>query len=154
MDDDAGAIVLAAGQGKRMGSSTPKVLHTLNGRPMISYIMDVLAELRFGTSGPKPVVVVGVGAPEVESVVGEAAQFTRQSSQLGTGDAAMAGIRALSPGIERILLIHGDEPLIAATTYRQMIDLQRTTNAAMVLLTGEVSDTKSLGRVIRDAQGR
>lgn len=149
-----GAIVLAAGQGKRMGSPIPKVLQPINGRPMIAYVMDVLGELGFGTGQPKPVVVVGVGAKEVECVVGDAAKFVLQGSQLGTGDAAAVGVRAMPAQIERVLLIHGDEPLIAAYTYRSMIDLQRATKAVIVLLTGEVSDTKSLGRVIRDDHGQ
>jgi len=137
-----------------MMSDVPKVLHALNGRPMIAYVMGVLAELGFGSTAPKPVLVVGVGAREVEREVGDAAVFAVQSEQLGTGNAAEVGLGALPDDVKRVLLVHGDEPMIEAATYREMLDQQERTGAAMVLLTGEVTDTHALGRVVRSHDDR
>ena len=137
-----------------MQSDKPKVLHDLNGRPMIGYIVDVLADLEFGSAAPKPVYVVGYRAEDVEREVGDAGVFAIQVDQLGTGHAASIGLEALPRAVDRVLLIHGDEPMIEAETYREMLDLQASTGAVIVLLTGNVSDAHELGRVVRDLSGR
>lgn len=148
-----GAVVLAAGRGTRMGSSLPKVLHCVNGLPMIAYVLSTLEELGFGSSAPPPVVVVGFGEARVRSETGDRASFVTQLDQRGTGDAARVGLDALPGSITDVLLIHGDEPLIETATYRRMLERRHRTGAAIVLLTGYVSDTHQLGRVIRNAAG-
>jgi bifunctional UDP-N-acetylglucosamine pyrophosphorylase/glucosamine-1-phosphate N-acetyltransferase len=137
-----------------MGSEQPKVVHSLNGRPMIAHVLDTVADLGFGTYRPDPVVVVGFGADAVRDCVDHNVCYALQTEQLGTGDAGTVGLGAASTEAERILLIHGDEPLISASTYRQMLDLQTETTAAVVLLTGLVSDAQGLGRVFRDEHGQ
>ena len=154
IDQRTGAIVLAAGRGTRMGSQLPKVLHLLHGRPMIEHVASVLGELGFGVLAPKPVYVVGFGSNEVERVVGDRGIFAVQRGLLGTGDAASVGLDSLPGECRRVLLIHGDEPMIEPGTYREMLDLQSATGAGIVLLTGVVSDVHALGRVVRDDSGR
>jgi bifunctional UDP-N-acetylglucosamine pyrophosphorylase / glucosamine-1-phosphate N-acetyltransferase len=154
VDEHTAAVVLAAGKGKRMRSSLPKVLHVLAGRPMVLHVVDTLTEMGFGEAAPLPVVVVGQGSDDVRRILMGRASFVIQSSALGTGNAAAIGLQPLDPTISRVLLIHGDEPMIEASTYRQMLLLQHESGAAIMLLTGEVSDTQGLGRVVRDSGGR
>lgn len=143
------ALVLAAGKGTRMRSSLPKVLHRLAGKPMVARVLDALTEAGFG----KPTVLVGYGAETIEREVGDRCVYVVQPEQLGTGDAARVGLEAMAPAPKRLLLVHGDEPLIEASVYREMLDLQRSTAAVAVLLTTLVDDTRGFGRVVRDREG-
>lgn len=138
-------VILAAGKGTRMQSSLPKVLHPLAGKPMLERVLDTVS--RFDL----PIVtVVGYGADLIRRQYGNRCDFAVQRSQLGTGDAARAGIEALPESVDRVLLVHGDEPLIEADTYQTMFDLQVETGARIVLLSAIVEDTRSFGRVKRD----
>ena len=74
--------------------------------------------------------VVGVGGSDVQTVVGTRATYAEQKAQLGTRNAAAVGLAHVGPDATRILLVHGDEPLIDAETYRDMLDLQARTRAA------------------------
>ncbi|HEV3311661.1 MAG TPA: NTP transferase domain-containing protein, partial [Chloroflexota bacterium] len=148
-----GAIILAAGRGKRMSSAIPKVLQRLNGRPMLTYVIEVLSELGFGSSLPTPVVVIGYGGEEIRVLLGDNAVYAQQSELLGTGDAAATGLTQLGPEVRTVLLVHGDEPMIEAHTFREMLALHQRTRG-LVLLTGDVQDTHGLGRVIRDSDGK
>jgi bifunctional UDP-N-acetylglucosamine pyrophosphorylase / glucosamine-1-phosphate N-acetyltransferase len=143
------ALVLAAGKGTRMRSNLPKVLHLLAGSPMLTRVLNTLAQSGF----PQPTVVVGYGADRIRAVVGDRCRYVLQADQRGTGDAARVGLAALPAGTNRVLLVHGDEPLIPAHSYREMLDLQQGTGASVVLLTARVDDTRGLGRVVRDAAG-
>lgn len=138
-------IILAAGQGTRMRSSLPKVLHPLAGKPMLVRVLDTLAAAGFDA----PTVVAGFGAEQVAQVVGDRARLVRQELQHGTGDAARVGLEALPGQHALVVVVHGDEPLIPADAYRRMLDLQREHNAAVVLLTTRVADTRGFGRVLR-----
>lgn len=139
------AIVLAAGKGTRMQSRLPKVLHALAGKPMLVRVLDALAASGFTC----PLVVTGYGSEAVESVAGKRARMVVQPEQLGTGHAARVAVDLLPPAVERVLLVHGDEPLIPPTVYTQMLDLQARTRVPVVLLTTRVQDTRGFGRVIR-----
>lgn len=153
-DGATASVVLAAGRGTRMHSPEPKVVRLLNGRPMISYVMESLRRAGFGSRlGPDPVVVVGFGQESVREAVGSQAQFVVQHQQQGTGHAAKIGIQAIDPRFNRILLVHGDEPLIEADVFTEMLNRSIRTKAAIVLLTGVVTNTHGMGRVIRDASG-
>jgi len=138
------ALVLAAGQGTRMRSSLPKVLHPLAGRPMLLRVLDALAQAGF----PCPTVVVGYQAGRIEAAIGDRCRYVVQEKQRGTGDAVRVGLDAL-PDAERIMVSSGDEPLIPAGVYREMLDLQSRAGAAVILLTAHVRDTRGFGRVIR-----
>jgi bifunctional UDP-N-acetylglucosamine pyrophosphorylase/glucosamine-1-phosphate N-acetyltransferase len=147
-DEDL-AIVLAAGKGTRMRSHLPKVLHLVAGKTMIERVLDALAAVGF----PNPVVVVGYGANQIRAAVGHRCRLVEQKEQLGTGHAAQVGL-AFEPDVAgRVLVVHGDEPLIPESVFTDMLDVQRRSGASVVLLTTSVDDTRSFGRVVRDSAG-
>src|SRR5512141_1190771 len=97
-------IILAAGQGTRMKSMRPKVLHTIAGRPMIEYVIDTALTI----SARKPIVVVGFGAAEVQNTIGDRVEYTLQAEQKGTGHAVQQAADKIAQGGERVMLIYGD----------------------------------------------
>lgn len=139
------AVVLAAGKGTRMRSRLPKVMHQVAGKPMLTRVLDTLDTAGF----PRPVVVVGYGADHIEQTIGPRCRYVRQEEQLGTGHAARVALDALEPEVQRVLVIHGDEPMIEPDVYREMLDLQGTTGAAIMLLTTHADDLRGFGRVVR-----
>lgn len=144
------AIVLAAGKGTRMKSSLPKMLHRVAGKPMLTRVLDTLRAAGF----PHPVCVVGHGAEQIEAEIGPRCRYVLQEEQQGTGHAARVGLDALPPATRTLVLTHADEPLIPPHVYADMLDLYERTEAAVILLTTRVTDTRGFGRVIRDAQGQ
>src|SRR5512139_1220521 len=148
------AIVLAAGQGTRMKSTLPKVLHPIAGRPMVSWAVDTA--LRAGVS--RCVVVVGHGREAVEAELdgrfGGRVEAVHQAEQKGTGHAvrcAMHDALAAHPG--KVIVLYGDCPLIRPET------LQALMNAAsgetlLALVTATLDDPTGYGRILRDADGR
>lgn len=143
------AIVLAAGKGTRMRSQRPKVLHELAGRSMLDRVLGTLA----GAGFPCPLAVVGYAAGMVQSRMGNRCTYVHQTAMLGTGDAMRVAMDVVSDDTDRVLLVHGDEPLIPAAALQQMLDRQRETGAFVVLLTTHVSDTRGFGRLLRDSEG-
>lgn len=144
-------VILAAGQGTRMNSALPKVLHPVAGRPMVAWAVKAAREL-----GARHVVVVtGHGAEQVEAALaGDGVVFARQEQRLGTGHAFLCGIDALKDqeGAD-VLVLYGDTPLLRAETLEAMLADHRGRGSALTLLTGELPDATGYGRVIRDAQG-
>lgn len=132
-----------------MRSTLPKVLQPLAGRPMLVRVLDRLGEAGFS----RPAVLVGHGASRIRSDIGDVCVYVDQGEQLGTGHAARVALESLPSSVERILLVHGDEPMVDAVTYRQMLDIQSETGSPVVLLTTHVRDTRNFGRVVRDHQG-
>jgi bifunctional UDP-N-acetylglucosamine pyrophosphorylase/glucosamine-1-phosphate N-acetyltransferase len=141
------ALVLAAGKGTRMKSRLPKVLHRLAGKPMLLRVLDSLADAGF----PDPTVIVGYGADQIRDSVGDRCRYVLQEQQGGTGDAARVGAAALAPSVRRVLVVHGDEPMISGGVYREMLGLQSESGAPVVLLTTHAADARGFGRVIREA---
>src|SRR5580700_3116980 len=109
------ALILAAGQGTRMKSATPKVLHSIAGRPLVHYPVE--AALDAGCS--EVVVVVGHGRELVAAYLAKAfggrVKTAVQEQQKGTGDAARAGMSAVESSAERVLIYYGDVPLLTAS---------------------------------------
>jgi len=143
------AVVLAAGQGTRMKSSLPKVLHPIAGRPMIEYVLDAVAPLVVG----KPVVVVGHGADLVRQRVGGAATFVLQEEQLGTGHAVLQAREILQDRADHVLVLNGDMPLLATETLRSLADAHEDHSATITLLTCALEDPMGFGRILRDEKG-
>ena len=145
------AVILAAGQGTRMKSSTPKVLHPLGGRPLVLYSVDVATAV----TGAAPVLVVGHAADEVQRVVGAGATYAYQAQQLGTGHAVLqAREQAEARGAEQVLVTYADMPLLTAETLQGLVDSHRAEGCVMTLLTVIADDPRGFGRVVRDADGR
>ncbi len=147
------AIVLAAGEGKRFKSETPKVLHALCGKPLVAYVLDALQPI----AAQRTVVVVGRGAAEVKDATKRATTrklaFALQERQLGTADAARIGDDALGKFAGDVLILPGDSPLLTTETLQQLVEHHRTTGAAATLLTAELDDPAGYGRIIRSRDG-
>ncbi len=141
------AVVLAAGKGTRMKSALPKVLHELNGQPMVHYPVQQAACL-----GCQPtVLVVGHGAEEVrECFADQEVGFAVQEQQLGTGHALLSAREALADFSGSLLLLCGDVPLLRQETLQQLLDYHRSEGASATVLTANMSDPFGYGRILRD----
>lgn len=139
------ALILAAGQGTRLKSKLPKVLHPLAGRPLIGYAIDAAQS----ASGAVPVLVVGHGAADVRAVVGERADYVEQAEQLGTGHAVLQGRPSLAGRADDVLVTYGDMPLLRAETLQALVERRRATRAAIALLTIDAPELADFGRVLR-----
>jgi len=149
----AAVVVLAAGQGTRMRSSTPKVLHELGGRSLLGHVLAAAAPLRAGTT----VVVVGAGRTAVEehlAAIAPDAVPVLQEEQLGSGHAAAVALSAV-PDVEGpVLLVNGDAPLLRAETVTRLVAEHLRAGSALTVLTAAVDDPTGLGRIVRDDDGR
>jgi bifunctional UDP-N-acetylglucosamine pyrophosphorylase/glucosamine-1-phosphate N-acetyltransferase len=140
-------VVLAAGQGKRMHSALPKVLHRLAGRPLLAHVLDAARAL-----APKRITVVhGHGGAAVKAAFqGAKLVWVEQNRQLGTGHALMQALPKVSPAAD-VLVLYGDVPLTRPDTLRALGDAGR---GGLAILTGEPPDPVGYGRVLRDRKGR
>ncbi|MFD1531115.1 bifunctional UDP-N-acetylglucosamine diphosphorylase/glucosamine-1-phosphate N-acetyltransferase GlmU [Pseudonocardia aurantiaca] len=153
----AAAIVLAAGDGTRMRSSVPKVLHPIAGRSLLGHAVHAVAALE-----PEHlVVVVGHGREQVrDTVEGLSAELARpvltaeQEKRLGTGHAVRCGIDALPAGVTGpILVTYGDVPMLEPATLTELLREHAGSGAAITLLTTELPDPSGYGRVLRESDG-
>jgi bifunctional UDP-N-acetylglucosamine pyrophosphorylase/glucosamine-1-phosphate N-acetyltransferase len=139
-------VILAAGQGTRMRSALPKVLHPVAGKAMLGHVIDTARLLK-----PQGIhVVIGHGAELVrEQLAADDLNFVLQSEQLGTGHAVAQALPALSA--ERVLILYGDVPLIEVETLQRL--LQQVSEQQLGLLTVNLNDPTGYGRIVRDEQG-
>jgi bifunctional UDP-N-acetylglucosamine pyrophosphorylase / glucosamine-1-phosphate N-acetyltransferase len=146
-------IVLAAGEGKRMKSRIPKVLHPLLGQPMGHFSLQ--QALYAGCDSA--VVVVGHGAKEVEASYlerfGSQIQIALQSEQKGTGHAAQMAIPSLAADAERVLIVYGDTPLLQSNSLRDLCGLLEEDGPPLALLTTVLEAPAGYGRIVRDDKG-
>lgn len=148
-DKRLAVVILAAGKGKRMKSRTPKVLHGVCGRPLLEFAL-----ISAGKLGPaETLVVVGNGAEEVAALVGGRARCVEQAEQKGTGHAVMVALEALPAGIEELVVLPGDSPLLEAGTLKALVDARREAGVAAAMLTAVLPDPAGYGRVLREAGG-
>ena len=143
------AIVLAAGQGTRMRSRIPKVLHPLAGRTMLEHVLDALA--RAGIE--HRVVVIGYGAEQVDATLDPRIPTVRQEPQLGTADAVRAGLERIPAGARQILVTMGDAPLLPPELFTTLAAAQEGTDAAIALLSARVDSPMGYGRIVRGPDG-
>jgi bifunctional UDP-N-acetylglucosamine pyrophosphorylase/glucosamine-1-phosphate N-acetyltransferase len=138
-------VILAAGLGKRMHSDTPKVLHRLAGRPLLSHVIDTAKSL-----SPEVVCIVyGSGGEAVrETLGGDGAVWVKQQPQLGTGHAVMQALPHLDERWPTLVLC-GDVPLIRAETLKQLID---AAGSGLGLLTASLDDPHGYGRIVRSGK--
>jgi bifunctional UDP-N-acetylglucosamine pyrophosphorylase/glucosamine-1-phosphate N-acetyltransferase len=145
------AVILAAGQGTRMKSSQPKVLHEILGRPMIAYLLDTLRAAGVNDI----VVVVGHQAEAVKDALKDyAVRFVIQEPQLGTGHAVQVAMPAVPPEAGTVMVLCGDAPLISGESIAALRQLHDRTGAAVTVQTIELPDGAHYGRVVRDESGR
>jgi bifunctional UDP-N-acetylglucosamine pyrophosphorylase / glucosamine-1-phosphate N-acetyltransferase len=142
-------LILAAGQGTRMRSATPKVLHELCGAPMV--LWPVRAAL---AAGAGRVVVVDSPARALEQVLPDGIELAVQPRPDGTGGAAVAAISQLPSDVEApVVVLSGDVPLIDAEAIRGLTDAHEQSDAAATMVTSILEDPSGYGRVVRDAAG-
>ncbi|MEK4115538.1 bifunctional UDP-N-acetylglucosamine diphosphorylase/glucosamine-1-phosphate N-acetyltransferase GlmU [Paenibacillus sp. FSL K6-1566] len=139
------AIVLAAGQGKRMKSKLYKVLHPVCGKPMVGHVLQTVQQVNCERS----VVVVGHGAEAVRTYLQDAAEYVLQEQQLGTGHAVKQAKDLLGGEEGSTIVICGDTPLVTSSTLENLLKLHESNNAAATVLTAHMDNPKGYGRVIR-----
>ena len=145
---DLDIIILAAGQGTRMVSDLPKVLHPLAGQPLLRHVIDSALAL-----APRSLnVVIGHGAERVRAALGDvSANWVVQQAQLGTGHAVQQALPLLAHD-GTTLILYGDVPLVRESTLRELVVIAN--EGALALLTVELGDPSGYGRILRDAEGR
>ena len=142
-------IIMAAGQGTRMISDLPKVLHPVNGKPMILYAIQAAKE----AGSEKPVVVIGNGAEEVKQTIGGDAIFVLQEQRLGTAHAVMSAEKALAGEDGLVLITAGDMPLLTTATLKRLIEKQTSNPGPLTMLTVHSGNPRGFGRVLRGMNG-
>jgi len=143
------AVLLAAGQGTRMKSSLPKVLHPLCGKPMVWHVLEALKS----AATEKPVVVIGHGADKVKKYLGDSADCVLQEPQLGTGHAAMQAEALLKGKTDYVIVTYADMPLLRGETFKRLVETQRLNSGPLSLLTVTADDPRGFGRIVRKADG-
>ena len=146
------AIILAAGQGKRMKSEKAKVLHEICGRPMIRYVVEAAR----GAGAKTIIVVVGYAADQVRECFQDEPDihFATQTEQLGTGHAVKVCRPLLADYHGPVLILVGDEPLLRPQPLTDLLDRQKIDQAACLLGTAIMDDPMGFGRILRDSAGR
>ncbi len=144
------AVIMAAGQGTRMKSALPKVLHEVAGRPLVSWVLEAVA----ATEPDEIVVVVGHESEAVRERLPDGVRIAVQEQQLGTGHATRVAIEAMDAGPDDdVLVMPGDTPLVSGATLAGLLAAHRDRGAAATLLTTELDDPAGYGRVLRAGDG-
>jgi bifunctional UDP-N-acetylglucosamine pyrophosphorylase/glucosamine-1-phosphate N-acetyltransferase len=140
-------VILAAGQGKRMHSALPKVLHQLAGRPLLAHVLDAARALK-----PEAIHVVhGHGAVSVKTAFnGAPVEWVEQKRQLGTGHALLQALPHIPRGAT-VLVLNGDVPLLRTASLRKLL---KSAGKGLAIMTSDLSDPSGYGRVVRDRGGR
>lgn len=144
---DLHVIVLAAGEGKRMKSSLPKVLQKIAGRPMLAHVIAAARELQ-----PAAIHIVhGHGSEQVQACFADQPDlhWAEQARQLGTGHAVQQAMPEVPDGAQ-VLVLYGDVPLITAATLRRLL----AAGGRIAVLVAEPDDPTGYGRIVRDSEGR
>ncbi len=147
------SIMLAAGQGTRMRSALPKVLHKVLGKPMVLQALTAVE----GLADIPPVIILGHAADEVraaiEAEVKGAVQFAIQEPQLGTGHAVMCARELLEGKSEQVLITFADMPLLSKESIKSIVKLREDTQSVMTITTVMSEESRGFGRVIRGDDG-
>lgn len=140
--------MLAAGLGTRMRSQTPKVMHLVAGKPLLSYVLDAVRG-----AGARPVVVLSKESEPARAIVGDGAVVAMQDPPRGTGDAVRVALGAIPDGSGQAFIVYSDTPLLRPGTLRALAELRAKRGAPLALLSGMVGTANAYGRVVRDASG-
>ena len=142
-------IILAAGEGTRMKSSLPKVLHCICGKPMAQYLIDSVNSIGM----EKIYIIVGHKAGLVKEKLGPGIKCIIQDELLGTGDAVSRARSAIvkDAKIENVLILYGDTPLLSQDIIKKLIEKHIETKAGCTLLTAQLKNPTGYGRVIRSS---
>jgi bifunctional UDP-N-acetylglucosamine pyrophosphorylase/glucosamine-1-phosphate N-acetyltransferase len=147
-------MILAAGQGTRMKSALPKVLHLAAGIPLVAWAIEAARD----GGADDIVLVVGHGREAVIEAVrarfGDVVRFAVQTEQRGTADAVRAGLAAVRDDVTEVVITYGDVPCVPAEALAKLSALRASQRSLLSLITTEVDDPTGYGRIIRDARGR
>ncbi|MCP4141896.1 MAG: bifunctional UDP-N-acetylglucosamine diphosphorylase/glucosamine-1-phosphate N-acetyltransferase GlmU [Chloroflexi bacterium] len=143
------SIILAAGQGTRMKSDLPKVLHPVCRKPMVWHALQAAQT----ATTEKPVMVVGHGAEQVRDLVGDAANFVVQEERLGTGHAVQQAESTLKGDSAFVLVSSADMPLLTGDTLSKLVETQKANTGPMTMLTIIAEDPRGFGRIVRANDG-
>jgi bifunctional UDP-N-acetylglucosamine pyrophosphorylase/glucosamine-1-phosphate N-acetyltransferase len=135
-----------------MRSTTPKVLHSLCGRPMLAYMLDAWASTAAGATG-QPIVVYSPAVEAVAQVFAERAVFALQDSPRGSGDAVRAAMAVLPEDAAEVLVLNGDVPLVTGADLDAILEARRADDAAIALASVFAAEPGELGRVVRGEFG-
>lgn len=151
MMKDIAVVVLAAGKGTRMKSDKAKVLHEINGKSMIIYVVESAAKV----VGNNVIVVIGHQRDEVKHAVLSAvkATFALQAEQMGTGHAVMCALPEIGSNVSDVVILCGDVPLISPETINSLIDKHKNERADVTVLAVHVSNPKGYGRMVTGEDG-
>lgn len=143
-------VILAAGLGKRMNSSRPKVLHKVCGTPMLQHVIQVVQRLR----PEKTIVIVGQHYERIKKEIsGSGLSFVQQEKPRGTGDALRSAVSSLKGFNCTVLVLNGDTPLITATTLKKILACSSKNKDALSILSFLAKDPAAYGRILRDNSG-
>ena len=143
------SIILAAGEGTRMRSKYPKVLHRVAGKPMVWHSLKAVNKL----VDILPVLVVGFKAEDVMDAIGEAAQYAFQNEQMGTGHAVACAQSKLEGKADMILVTFADMPLLRTESIQALIKLHQGSNSPVTMTSYIGEAAREFGRVVRDDEG-
>jgi bifunctional UDP-N-acetylglucosamine pyrophosphorylase/glucosamine-1-phosphate N-acetyltransferase len=144
------AVLLGAGQGTRMKSNLPKVLHLVCGVPMIAHALAAAKT----ASTEKPVIVIGHESAALKEFIGETANCVVQEPQKGTGHAVLQAENTLRGNTDLVLVTYADMPLLKPETLTSLVETQKKNSGPISILTIVSPDPRGFGRVLRDSQGR
>jgi bifunctional UDP-N-acetylglucosamine pyrophosphorylase/glucosamine-1-phosphate N-acetyltransferase len=143
------AVILAAGQGTRMKSVLPKVLHPVCGVPMIAHSLAAVK----AASSETPVVIIGHGAEAVREFIDGMARCIVQDPQLGTGHAVQQAESVLRGKTDLVLVVYADMPLLRPETLKRLVETQKVNKGPLTMLTVNATDPRGFGRVVRGPDG-
>ena len=143
------AVLLAAGQGTRMKSRLPKVLHTIAGLPMVDWSIEACHQ----ATGKKPFLVVGPASEELQRKLEGKCDFIEQTDRLGTGHAVLQARQVLEGKTELVLVAHADMPLLRAETFERLINRQIENQGPVTILTADAHESRGFGRIKRNGSG-
>jgi bifunctional UDP-N-acetylglucosamine pyrophosphorylase/glucosamine-1-phosphate N-acetyltransferase len=145
-------VVLAAGEGKRMKSATPKMLHPLLGRTLLGHVLHAAG----AAAASRTIVVVGHKADQVRAHLAEIAPGATpvlQAEQNGTGHAVRIALDAIPEAVGTVVVLNADVPLLRPETVEALVAAHESTSRGATVLAAEVPDPAGLGRIVRDADG-
>ncbi len=144
-------VVMAAGQGTRMKSDVPKVLHEVAGKPMLLWVLDAAQQL----NPDRITVVVGYGAEQVRSILPDGVDHCVQEQQLGTGHAVQTAVDHIGDvSANTVVVLSGDTPALTGEALIELVSGKEKIGAAASLLTAELPDARGYGRILRDGWDR
>lgn len=150
MTENIHAVILAAGKGTRLNArKIPKVLYPVNGRPMVSYLVEMLRHSGIG----KPILVVGFQGQKVVDTFGNSVRYVWQRKRLGTGHAVAQAKNLLVGQPGSTFVLNGDHPFFQWATLQGMVEVQRKTGATIIITSCELPSGYPYGRVILGEDG-